>query len=85
MTADCSTTIGNTIGLLIQGHVDFSSELCNAHEHISMHKEEQYVTADINISDNYLLTYILTPWCTVLLEKLPVLQLVKKFPAFHGT
>ena len=28
--------------------------------------------------------YLLTPWCRVLLEKLPGLQLVKKFPAFHG-
>ena len=29
--------------------------------------------------------YTLTPWCRVLLEKLTGLQLVKKFPAFHGT
>ena len=29
--------------------------------------------------------YILTPRCRVLLEKLIGLQLVKKFPAFHGT
>ena len=28
---------------------------------------------------------LLTPWCRVLLEKLIGLQLVKKFPAFHGT
>ena len=28
---------------------------------------------------------ILTPWCRVLLEKLTGLQLVKKFPAIHGT
>ena len=35
---------------------------------------------------NYiLLTYLLTPWCRVLLEKLTGLQLVKKFPTFHGT
>jgi len=34
---------------------------------------------------NYLLTYLLTPWCRVLLEKLTGLLLVKKFPAFHGT
>ena len=34
---------------------------------------------------NYLLTYLLTPWCRVLLEKLTGLQLVKKLPAFHGT
>ena len=29
--------------------------------------------------------YLLTPWCRALLEKLTGLQLVKKFPAFHGT
>ena len=28
--------------------------------------------------------YLITPWCRVLLEKLTCLQLVKKFPAFHG-
>ena len=32
-----------------------------------------------------LATYLLTPWCRVLLEKLAGLQLVKKFPAFQGT
>ena len=31
------------------------------------------------------ITYLLTPWCTVLLEQLTGLQLFKKFPAFHGT
>ena len=31
------------------------------------------------------LTYLLTTWCRVLLEKLTGLQLVKKFPAFYGT
>ena len=36
-------------------------------------------------SHTYLLTYLLTPWRRVLLEKLTALQLVKKFPAFHGT
>jgi hypothetical protein len=35
-------------------------------------------------SYTYLLTYLPTPWCRVL-EKLTGLQLVKKFPAFHGT
>ena len=30
-------------------------------------------------------TYLLTPWCRVLLENLTGLQLVKKFPAYHGT
>ena len=32
-----------------------------------------------------LVYYLLTPWCRVLLEKLTGLQLVKKFPTFHGT
>ena len=31
------------------------------------------------------LSYSLTPWCRVLPEQLTGLQLVKKFPAFHGT
>ena len=31
------------------------------------------------------LTYLLTQWCRVLLEKLTGLQVVKKFNAFHGT
>jgi len=30
-------------------------------------------------------TYLLTPWCKVLLEKVTGLQLVKKFPVFYGT
>ena len=30
-------------------------------------------------------TYLLSPWCRVLLEQLTGLQSVKKFPAFHGT
>ena len=30
-------------------------------------------------------TYLLTPWCKVLLEELTGLQLVNKFLAFHGT
>ena len=38
-----------------------------------------------NFHFNVNITYILAPWCRVLLEKLTGLQLVKKFPAFHGT
>jgi len=34
---------------------------------------------------HYFLAYLLTPWWWFLLEKLTGLQLVKKFPAFHGT
>jgi hypothetical protein len=34
---------------------------------------------------NPILTYLLTPWSRVILEKLTGLQLVKKFSAFYGT
>jgi len=33
----------------------------------------------------YLLTYLLTPWSRVFLEKLTGFHLVKKFTAFYGT
>ena len=36
-------------------------------------------------SITHLLTYLLIPSCRVLLVQLTGLQLVKKFPAFHGT
>jgi len=41
----------------------------------------------VTVTTELLLTcnYLLTPWCRVLLEQLTGLQLVKKFPAFHGT
>ena len=39
----------------------------------------------LSVFTDYLLTYLLTPWRRVLLEKLTGLQLVKKFLAFHGT
>ena len=34
---------------------------------------------------SFCIKYLLTPWFRILLEKLTGLQLVKKFPAFHGT
>ena len=39
----------------------------------------------ISLSSSYSLTYSLTPWCRVPLEKLTGLHLIKKFPTFHGT
>ena len=33
----------------------------------------------------HLLTHSLTPWSRVLLDKLTVFQLVKKFPTLYGT
>jgi hypothetical protein len=43
----------------------------------------QYAREMKKCTQNY--TYLLTPWCRVLLEKLIGLQLVKKFSAFYGT
>ena len=37
------------------------------------------------LHDTYLLIYLYTSWSRVLLEKLPVSQVVKKFPAFYRT
>jgi len=36
-------------------------------------------------SENNIITYLLTPRCRVLFEKLTGLKLLKKFLAFHGT
>jgi len=53
---------------------------CNKHSAVEMFRSTQ-----LTYLLTYILTYLLTPWCTVLLEQLTGLQLVKKFPAFHGT
>jgi hypothetical protein len=37
------------------------------------------------INCDFYITYLLTPWSRVLLEKLAGLQPIKKFPAFYGT
>ena len=42
------------------------------------------ITVHLTYNKLYLLTYLLTPWSTVLLDKLMGFQLVKKFPAFYG-
>ena len=47
-------------------------------------KTETVFSSELLLS-TYLLTYLLTPWCRVLLENLTALLLVKKFPSFHGT
>ena len=44
-----------------------------------------FAALNLVTKERYLLTYLLTPWCRILLQKLTGLQLVKKFPAFHGT
>jgi len=57
-------------------------------QHNTMKQNTQngiYTTTPTIIIHKYNNTYLLTPWCRVLLENLTGLQLVKKFLAFHGT
>ena len=44
-----------------------------------------FLSSFYRISHTPAYTYLLTPCCRVLLEQLTGLQLVKKFPVFHGT
>ena len=46
-------------------------------------KNTEFLTGEFTYVEEW--SYLLTPWCRVLLEKLTCLQLVKIFPAFHGT
>ena len=50
----------------------------HAHGKVLIHTCEIF-----NMGNN--ITYLLTPWSRVLLEKLASLKLVKKFPAFYRT
>ena len=43
------------------------------------------ITTELSTVRTYLLTYLLTSWSRIILEKLIFSQLVKKFPAFYGT
>ena len=47
--------------------------------------QEPYISFYRESFESYFFTDLLTPWCRVFLEKPTGLQLVKKFPAFHGT
>ena len=58
--------------------------ICVSWKQICLRQSFFYVRRTSHNIRLYLLTYLLTPWCRVL-DKLTGLQLVKKFPAFHGT
>ena len=53
--------------------------------HLSLYVTHVLHPMTFNLIARLIYIYLLTPWCRVLLEKLTGLQLVKKFPAFHGT
>jgi hypothetical protein len=55
-----------------------AQHLCTMSVHLN-------ITYLLTYSLTYLLTYLLTPWSRVILEKLTVSQLVKKFPPRYRT
>ena len=59
----------------------FLNLLTSLHTHMTM-LSCPYTLTVISL---YNQLYLLTPWCRVLLEQPTGLQLVKKFPSFHGT
>jgi hypothetical protein len=77
LTADLTSYILGTFTFphqLLSGHLQYFIIS------IKSKAQENWCTAAILI-----LTYLLTPWSRVLLEKLTGSQLVKKFLAFYGT
>ena len=64
------------------------SKVCEIYDDIFVKISKISGRGSGNISVPYatiMLTYLLTPWSRVLLEKLTGSQLVKKFPAFYGS
>jgi hypothetical protein len=68
---------------------DENENICLANTYTTCSKElllDNLHTASRRIRYSmFLLTLLFTPWIRVLLEKLTVYKLVKKFPAFYGT
>ena len=63
-----------------------ATSLGSLHHHsIFMRRTYPHYLIIQNNTKLYIMPYLLTPRCRVLLEKLTGLQLVKKFPAFYGT
>jgi hypothetical protein len=65
-----------------EGSLPHSQELVTVPILIQINSMPLFHVLKINFN---IVTYLLTPWSTVLLEKLTGSQLVKKFPAFYGT
>ena len=69
----------NNFSWMLKSAGDYTSHIAGKGQ-VSRVEIRSNVTAEVSRCP-----YLLTPWCRVLLEKLTGLQLVKKFPAFHGT
>jgi len=54
----------------------------NSQRNFSM---KYYIIIHVRYLLTHLITYLLSPWCSLLLLQLTGLQLIKIYPAFHGT
>ena len=73
-------------GLRVNGFQGDIIHSFNKNEH-AVEKSDYFEVSATNfwLDLNYLITYLLTPWSRVLLEKITRFQVVEKFPAFCGT
>ena len=88
--ASCTTGIGSSMGVKRPGlGVDHPpTSIAEVKERVELTSTPTHGLPGSfqgNLTVPYLLTYLLTPWCTVLLEKLTGSQPFKKFPTFYGT
>jgi len=81
-----SPLFSRTLFLNFQGIYDVLFEVSKFQHQPDLCTESSIsLVYSLNWREICLLTYLLTPWCRVLLEKLTGLKLVKKFPKFYGT
>ena len=64
---------------------EFHPTPCHFLPHKYKYSSQRSVTHTHTLRSSIYHPYVLTPWCRAILEKLTGLQLVKKFPTFHGT
>jgi len=84
VTTDLDVWYSNTQNDFYPGAAIFSLHTLASPSGRYVNYDEKQLTGKKNLSCSFYL-YLLTPWRRVLLEQLTGLQLVKKFPAFHGT
>jgi hypothetical protein len=91
MTTKTSVLCGVTPCSLVDVYRSFREKFC-LHFEVN-HGESKFLLKSVNVyhteqhhfPKKYRYIYLLTPWNKVLLEKQAGFQLVKKFPALHGT
>ena len=81
LNAEISLTIWRTLAIL-QGPSSYRQLVCSLH---CLDRDAVELRVNNMLTLPSVTVVLLNSWCRVLLGKLTGLQLVKKFPAFHGT